>query len=305
MRIVSLEEVQARVNMPDVIEAMRAGFVDLGAARVVAPDEFTMQHPTNGDIHVKGAHIHNSRWMVFKIASAAFSIPGNHGCSIGVSAESGEIEVVVDDRGWLTEVRTAAAVALSVDVLARADAQRIAIIGTGLQAEFQLEAVRHVRNLEPTSGNQTVAVFSPTASRVHAFADKHDVRPAKSIDDAIEGAEIILCATNSYTPVLTNPNQFRPGVHITASGADMVGKHELGAELIGMAELVVVDDVELARRVGILQHVPEHQGREIVRLDTVLTGGHQRTSALQRTICGLSGLGMQDAAIFELAVTGL
>jgi ornithine cyclodeaminase len=303
MRILSLEEVQARVKMRDVIEAMRTGFIDLGAARVVAPDEFTMQHPTNGDIHVKGAHIHNSRWMVFKIASAAFSIPGNHGCSIGVSAESGEIEVVVDDRGWLTEVRTAAAVALSVDVLARADAQRIAIIGTGLQAEFQLEAVRHVRNLEPA--NQTVAVFSPTASRVHAFADKHDVRPAKSVDDAIEGADIILCATNSYTPVLTNPDQFRPGVHITASGADMVGKQELGAELVQMAELVAVDDVDLARRVGILQHVPDHHRQEIVRLDAVLTGGPQRTSALQRTICGLSGLGMQDAAIFELAVTGL
>jgi ornithine cyclodeaminase len=294
VRIVSLDDVKARVTMPDAISAMRKGFVDLANEKVTSPEEFVMQHPGRGDIHIKGAHIYGSRWMVTKIAAAGFTIPGNHGCVIGIDAETGKIEVLVDDGGWLTEVRTAAAVALSVDLLARTNATKLAIIGVGVQAEFQLEAVRHVRHISE------IAVYARTAEKVAEFATAHDARACSSVDEAISNADIVLCATTSYAAIITNANQLNPGVHITASGADMVGKRELSEQVVEGTNVVAVDNVALATRVGILQAVREEVAKQSVSIGQLLTGTPGRTSDRQKTVAGLSGLGMQDAAIFEL-----
>ncbi len=290
MRIISLDEVKAKVTMPAAITAMRKGFAELASARVVSPEEFVMQHPDHGDIHIKGAHIFGSRWMVTKIASAGFSVPGNHGCMIGINADTGKLDVLVDDGGWLTEVRTAAAAVLSVDLLARPDATKLAIIGAGVQAEFQLDAIGHVRNITE------VCVYARTPEKVAAFATKHGARPCASVDEAITDADIVLCATTSYAAIITDPSIMASGVHITASGADMVGKRELSPEVVRAADMVAVDDNALASRVGILQGV----GVSAVSIGQILSGSPGRTSSEQRTIAGLSGLGMQDAAIFAL-----
>jgi ornithine cyclodeaminase/alanine dehydrogenase-like protein (mu-crystallin family) len=294
MRIVSLQEVKEQVTMSAAIAAMRRGFIDLAGERITSPEEFVMQHPACGDIHIKGAHIFGSRWMVTKIAAAGFTVKGNHGCVIGIDAETGKIEVLVDDGGWLTEVRTAAAVALSVDVLARTNANKLAVIGVGVQAQFQIEAVRHVRQISE------IAVYGRTAEKVAAFASAHDARACSSVDEAISNADIVLCATTSYAAIITNAKQIRPGVHITASGADMVGKRELSEQVVEAANVVAVDNVALATRVGILQAVREDVAKQSVSIGQLLTGTLGRTSDTQKTVAGLSGLGMQDAAIFEL-----
>jgi ornithine cyclodeaminase len=290
VRIVSLQEVQERISMGAAIAAMRKGFADLHAKQVVAPDEFVMHHPQQGDIHIKGAHLYDSPWMVAKVASAGFRVPGNHGCMIGLSSETGAVEVLVDDGGWLTEVRTAAAVALSVDLLARGDAKRLAIIGVGVQAAFQLEAARLVREFSD------ICVFGRTSERVRAFAAEHQVSASASLEEALANADVVLCATTSRQPILTTPALLAPGTHVTASGADMVGKHELGSALVLGAHTVTVDDVTLAKRVGILQGIER---------ESVLTIGDLLYAPIVRdpeaiTVAGLSGLGMQDAAIFDL-----
>jgi ornithine cyclodeaminase len=290
MRIVSLDEVKEQVSMAAAIAAMRKGFIDLAAAKIVTPEEFVMQHPDQGDIHIKGAHIFGSRWMVTKVAAAGFAVPGNHGCMIGISAETGAVEMLVDDGGWLTEVRTAAAVALSVDLLARTDATKLAIIGVGVQAEFQIEAIRNVRNITD------VSVYARTPEKVANFAASHDARPCGSLNEVLANADIVLCATTSYAAIITDPASLPRGVHVTASGADMVGKRELSTDVVDSANVLAVDDVALATRVGILQG----STKAAVSLGQLLTGTPGRTSADQRTIAGLSGLGMQDAAIFEL-----
>ncbi len=290
MRIISLDEVKAQVTMPAAIGAMRKGFADLAHSQVVTPEEFVMCHPGRGDIHIKGAHIFGSPWMVTKIAAAGFAVAGNHGCMIGISSETGNIEVLVDDGGWLTEVRTAAAVALSVDLLARTDATRLAIIGTGVQAAFQLEAVRHVRNISD------INVYARTAVKVARFAETHNARACASVDEALAGVDIVLLATNSHEAIIFDASHLAGGVHVTASGADMVGKRELSPEVVESADIVAVDDVGLATRVGILQGT----STSAMTLGQLVVGVVGRTSATQRTLVGLSGLGMQDAAIFDL-----
>jgi ornithine cyclodeaminase len=288
MRIISREQATALVTPQIAIAAVRDAFSKLHRGEVVAPEEFSMSHPMSGDIHIKGAHLHGSDWMVAKVASAGFSVPGNHGCLLGINSRTGAIEVLVDDEGFLTEIRTAAAVALSVDLLAIPSASRLCLIGSGVQATYQLAAVRTVRSFDD------ICVYSRNPEQAADFAREHHVRSA-SLNEAVADADVILVATNSRTPIMASLDHVKPGAHITASGADMVGKVEISPEVVSQVEVLAVDDRALAARVGVLQNVPP---RSSLTLGELLAGAAGRTNEQQITLAGLSGLGVQDAAIF-------
>jgi ornithine cyclodeaminase len=288
MRIISREQATALVTPQIAIAAVRDAFNKLHRGEVAAPEEFSMSHPLSGDIHIKGAHLHSSDWMVAKVASAGFAVPGNHGCLLGINSRTGAIEVLVDDEGFLTEIRTAAAVALSVDLLAQQSASTLCLIGSGVQAGYQLDAVRTVRSFDD------ICVYSRNPERAADFAREHHVRSA-SLNEAIADADVILVATNSRTPIMASLDRVKPGAHITASGADMVGKVEISPEVVSQVDLLAVDDRALAARVGVLQNVPP---RSSLTLGELLAGAAGRTNEQQITLAGLSGLGVQDAAIF-------
>jgi ornithine cyclodeaminase len=294
MRTIDRDTVASLITMADAISAMRHGFEALARKDVVAPGEFAMSHPDSGDIHVKGAHLIGSRWLAVKVASAGFAVPGNHGCILVIGADNGQVEVLIDDDGWLTEVRTAAAAALTCDLLARPDAHIVAVVGAGAQAGFQIDALRSIRPLDD------VRVAARDNAKLRDFTARHEARPCSSLDAALSDAGIVLCATTSRVPVLERVEQLAGGAHVTATGADMAGKRELGADLVRAADLVVVDDVDLARRAGILQDAPE---RRVATVGELLSGAAPaRTSSEQITLAGLSGLGVQDAAIVELVM---
>jgi ornithine cyclodeaminase len=289
MNIVGLDTVRSLVGWAEAVDAMRAAFIALSDGRVVAPREFVMTSPAPGDIHVKGAYIEGSKWVVAKMAASGFPAGGNHGCFLVISAKTGAIDTCIDDGGWLTEARTAAAGALVTNHFARADATTVALIGTVVQAAFQLEALRATRPIGE------VRVAARSIDRLKTFCETHGTTPSFSIDEALDGADIVICATTSKTAMV---HRARPGTHVTSIGVDMLGKCELGADLIDMADVVVVDDIEVSRSVGMLQHLPQ---REVTTVGDVLAGRHPgRTSSDQITIVGLAGLGVQDAAIADL-----
>jgi ornithine cyclodeaminase len=296
MRIIGREQAEALVTPHIAIAAMRDAFGSLRRGEVVAPEEFSMSHPISGDIHIKGAHLHGSEWMVAKVASAGFALPGNHGCLLGINSRTGTIEVLVDDEGFLTEIRTAAAVALSVDLLALPSASRLCLIGSGVQAGYQLDAVRTVRSFDH------VCVYSRNPERAAQFAQQNHVRSASSLDEATADADVILVATNSRAPIMRSLDHVKPGAHITASGADMVGKVEISPEVVSQVNVLAVDDRALAARVGVLQNVPP---RSSLTLGELLAGAAGRTNEEQITLAGLSGLGVQDAAIFAALLNQL
>jgi ornithine cyclodeaminase len=291
-----------RIMTPAVaLEAVRNGFLQLHRNEVEAPDEFVMHHPQQGDVHIKGAYLHDAPWMVAKVATAGFKIPCNSGAFVAMSAETGEIGYLVDDGGLLTELRTAAAVALTVDLLAREGAERLAIIGSGVQAGYQLDAVRSIRPFSE------IGVYSRTAERAAAFADQHDLRAYGSAEEILQWADVILLATTSNEPIVKWLSQITPGTHITSSGADMVGKREVSVDVIQHADIVAVDSLVLAQRVGLLQpNGAATPQRSIVTVgELVAAEPTRRTDDLQITVAGLVGLGVQDAAIFGALLTNM
>jgi ornithine cyclodeaminase/alanine dehydrogenase-like protein (mu-crystallin family) len=277
--------VRSAITWDDVIASAAAAFRALGAGRVDAPGEIAISPSAGAVMHAKGAHVHGSGWIVVKMATGGFS-GSNDGCSIVCDATSGAIVALVDDKGWLTELRTAGAGAFVTDLLARSDATSLALIGSGVQAQLQLAALRHLR-----PGLQ-VRVASRSFANSRRFADAHDAVAVDRIDAAVDGADVVVCATSSNVPLVA---RVTAGVHVTSIGTDTIGKAELAASLLESADFVVVDDVELSRRVGVLQQSPHLAARTVsaVLADPRL-GRH---SNQQITVAGLSGLGVQDATI--------
>ncbi|MBZ4398518.1 ornithine cyclodeaminase family protein [Myxococcus sp. AS-1-15] len=207
---------------------------------------------------------------------------------------TGELMAVMDS-GHLTAVRTGVVGALAADVLARPDASRVAILGAGVQGGIQLKSLRLVRSLSH------VRVFDVDAGRANAFATRMykdlslPVRPAESVAEAVEDADIVVAATWSREPLLRS-GMVRPGTHITTLGADEPGKAEVSAELLREARFFC-DHRGLAVSQGAVGNVG--LGEEVIRaeLGEVLAGLKPgRVSAEDVTVFGAVGLPFQDLA---------
>ena len=254
-----------------------------------------MHLPNGGELHVKGAYL-GGRYLAFKAATGAFS-GGNSGFTAVIDAQTGVPAAILDDGGWLTEIRTAAASAVSAQALARPGSCRLAILGGGFQAAFQVAALREAFELD------SVTVWSRSAETRERFAADHDATPAPTVADALAGADIVIGCTPSREQLI-HLDMLDRGTHVVAMGADMVGKRELAEEVLRGADLVVADSVAVTSKVGELAHVPAAADRA-VELGDVLTGRHPgRTSPDQITISDHCGLGIQDAAMAELVMAG-
>ena len=160
-----------------------------------------------------------------------------------MSVETGEVCGILDGT-WLTRQRTGATAGAATDLLARKDAKIGALIGTGGQAETQLEAMLTVRDLE------TVWVYDLSPERCREFcvqmttqfAGKFTTKilPAASSDEAICGADIITAVTTSKRPVFDG-TKVKAGAHVNGVGAFTVEMLELPKEIITRADLLVAD----------------------------------------------------------------
>mgnify|MGYP006088652417 CR=1 FL=1 len=297
MRVVEEASIRAIVSVADARQAVHAAFCALANGAVLAPDEMAMKLSHGGELHVKGAYL-GGQFIAFKAATGGFPGGGNSGFTSVIDAESGAPVAILQDGGWLTEMRTAAASAVSAVALARPDSRRLAILGGGFQAVFQVEALRDVFAFD------SVSVWSRTAETASRFAAANQAEQASSVAEAVEGADIVICCTPSQEPLL-HASMLGAGSHVIAMGADMVGKRELASDVLETAALITADALDVTSRVGELQHAPDQLDRA-VGLGDVLTGRSTgRNAADGLTVTDLCGLGVQDAAMAQLVMSRL
>ena len=214
-------------------------------------------------------------------------VPTHHATILLFKPETGEPLVSMDGR-LITEVRTAAVSAVATDQLARSDASVLAIIGSGVQARSHLEALRLVRNF------REVRVWSPR--RAKAFAQEHGVDAAASAEEAVRGADVVVTATTSPTPVLLG-EWLSPGVHINAVGAPRPDWRELDDEVLRRSR-VYVDSREAAQKESgdVIA-----AGEVLAEIGEVAAGTKPgRRSAEGATLFKSLGLAVEDVATAEL-----
>lgn len=294
------------VSIDDAITVIRQAFVDLhlGRAEVFPVVIGTASDPANR-FALKSARIGTDSLGV-KVGTYW---PGNvargqvaHGSTVLLLDDATGYPSAVVGASHLTALRTAAADAVAVDALAPAEARTLLVIGTGHQAYHEAIAVSRVRELDE------VMVWGRSSERAeHLAADLASVglpASAESLDEALARAEIVVTVTSSQQPIVPRAG-LRPGVHISAMGADTPGKQELDLDVARGARLVA--DVPAQSVVnGELQHLAaagEITPSDIVALGAVLCGDAiGRDHPEQLTVFDSSGTAIQDLAICSLAV---
>ncbi len=238
IRILSAADVRASIDMPAAIEVMRTAFSALAEGSATAPLR-TAVETRHGVSLFMPAHLAGSESMGAKVVSvnpenAERGLPVIHAVVLVVDPVTGRTLALMDGT-WLTALRTGAVGGLAADLLAREDAATVAVFGAGVQARTQLEAVRCVR---PISEVRVVSRRGASAERMAAELTGVAARAVKDADEAIEGADIIVAATSSSSPVFDGA-KVAAGTHVTGVGSFTTEMREVDTALVTRARVVV------------------------------------------------------------------
>jgi thiomorpholine-carboxylate dehydrogenase len=235
----SEEEVRKHLRMADLIPAMKKALIDFSAGKVTQPVRSVIKvdvAATTGFLGLMPALTPDGlglKAVTFYPSNAERGIPTHMATIFLVDPETGTPLAIMDGR-LITEMRTAAVSAAATKLLASPDAKILAILGSGVQARSHVEALRLIKNFEE------IRVWSPNKQHAQRFAGEIGAR-AMSAEEAVCGADVIVTATNSKTPVLNGP-WLKPGCHVNAVGACRPDWRELDDD--AMANVVFVDSHE-------------------------------------------------------------
>jgi ornithine cyclodeaminase len=302
VRILREADVRAALPMTACIDAVEAAFVASTAGEAEVPEVIHLFVPeAEGEIHVKAGHLHGARTYAVKVSSgfAGVEPPAYDGMVVVFDASTGAPVAFLVEHGFITDQRTGAAGGVVARWLAPERREVAAVIGTGLQARKQVEALRAVR---PFVGE--IRVWGRNASRAEAAAVDVGGVVAGTVGDAARDADVILTCTASREP-LVRAADVRPGALVIAVGSDGPGKQELDPELLRAADVLAVDSRAQCLRLGELQHAPELADRA-VEIGAICAGDAPgRTDERQLVVCDLTGLGVQDVAAANAVLEAL
>jgi ornithine cyclodeaminase len=310
MRIVGEEDLRRLIHEEEALEAVERAFRALAENRVEQPPPMGFDFPdTSGEVHVKGAAIRGAPIFAVKIASGFYrnperGLPVSSGLVLVLDQTTGAPLMLFEDNAYLTEMRTAAAGALAVRLLARSRIEKMAILGSGAQARYQLRAIARVTKLE------SISVWSPTPAHVDRYCSEmktefgFDCASAANARDAVRDAELVLTVTTAREPIV-RAEDVSASATIVAVGSDGPAKQELDEKILARADKIVVDRLAQCASLGELHHA---LAAGLVReedvhaeLGDVVVGRKPGREAEELIVCDLTGVGVQDAAIAETA----
>lgn len=309
IRIVDHATIRAAVRFTDLIEPMARAFREssAGLADNGLIVMFPAEQPDLGDVYVKTGVLRGHDHYIVKVApwflaNASAGVP--QGGFIGVfNAHTGQTVALLDERHYLSDIRTAAAGAVAARLLAPAAIESAAVLGSGTQAFWQPQALyreRPFRRLRLWARNparcealrQRLAIVLPDVAMLCS----------DNLERTVREADVILTATVAREPLVRGA-WLRPGQHLTAVGADDPSKCELDAEALERAR-VFVDARATATANGDIHHAiaaGRYRAEQVAgELGEVIAGTIPgRTASTDITIAKLVGIGAQDLVASE------
>jgi ectoine utilization protein EutC len=289
----------------EVIDRIAEAFTALSAGKAIMPPILRLDIPDrHGEVDIKTAYVDGFDGFCVKMSTGFFDNPKLGLTSLGgmmtvLDATTGHVSAVLLDNGYLTDVRTAAAGAVAARHLAPQGPVRAGIVGTGVQARLQLQALSLVRDLAE------VRVWGRDPAKAKALADDmpFDIEVTADIADLVRASNVIVTTTPATAPLIRRAD-VQPGTHITAMGSDAPGKNEIDPAILIDADLVVCDSPAQCRNCGELASaLAAGFDGNVVELGHITAGTHPgRTADDHITVCDLTGCGVQDTAIADLAV---
>ena len=310
MRLVPLEAFREKIPFAVAVRAVERGFRALALGEATLPDPLVMElAEQRAEVHVKGAHLRGGPHIVLKLATGFYrnrerGLPSGDGMFLLLDAETGAPEMLLEEHGYLTDLRTAAAVALTLEYLAPKEEKQALLVGAGALARLTARAMLAERPLE------RLTLWNRSRERAEALARELaplvEVRVAPALEPAVRDHRVIVTATASTTP-LVMASWVPSGAHVTSVGTGSPEKIELEPALLARADKLVADRVSQTERYGNLHHAIAAglvtRARVYGELGDLAAGrlaGRERPGEL--TVADLTGVGVQDAAIAQSVI---
>lgn len=303
LAVVSEATVRKIVTRQLAFDAVKEAYEAVAADRAQVFDVVVGTGLNSGELFaVKSGSDPENRLVGFKCGSYwagnfEKDLPAHGSTVLLLDPETGFPQVLVN-ADYLNGYRTAAGDAIAVATLARADATVLGVIGAGHQAEQEIRAVAEVRALS------SIKISTRSDARARWIAGRLedvdlDIR-FTSAEDAVRGSDIVITVTPSEAP-LVRKEWVGEGTHVSAMGADALGKHELDTDILKSARLfaeyprqsITIGEFQHAHAEGLLT-----SAEDVCALGSVTRGDAPgRTSDAEITVFDSSGIAIQDLTV--------
>ena len=300
----------------ELIPIIENAFVQLSDGNTIMPPILRLDiKEFYGEADVKTAYIKGLDTFAIKISPGFFNnpkigLPTTSGMMVLFDSNTGVLKAVLLDQGYLTDVRTAVAGAIASKYLAKDSVSNVGIIGAGVQAKLQLEAlllVKKPKELRIWARNENSA-----KEYITEINNKYHFKKfiCKTAQEVTENSEIVITTTPSKKPLI-KAEWLHPGLQITAMGSDAEHKNEIDPQIIAATDLYVCDNQSQTSILGELHHAIEKgivdKNKKYTEVGEIINGKKKgRKSDQEIIICDLTGTGVQDTAIarftFEKAI---
>ena len=304
--LLSEDDVDALLTMSRALEAVEESFRRQAAGQAILHTRRRLEVPGKSFLHYMAAADTTSGYLGMKIYTSVrgalrFLVPLYR-------AQTGDLVALLEAER-LGQMRTGAASGVATKYMSREDARTVGIVGTGLQARTQLEAIAAVRQIE------RIRAFGRDPVRREQFARGMSERlglavtPVGTAEEAVREADIVVTATTASTPVVRS-EWLAAGTHINAIGANFPQKRELDDAVVRRAAVIAVDSVEQSQLeagdlIQVLGDDPARWGpvHELAGIVTGKVAG--RTGARDITLFKSNGIATWDVTVsvrvYELA----
>ena len=315
MLILNRKQVEELLDLDALIDALESAMVEVSEGSVSQPPRIAAQvQEREGNLLVMPAYLPGSESLAVKLVSV---FPHNH--ELGVPSHQAIIAVFDPETGapaalmdgeHITAMRTAAGSALATRLLARPDANILAILGAGVQAKAHAIAIPRVRPITEIriAGRDPVKAKS-LAAEISAELNI-PTEGTESFQNAATDADVICACTHAVSPVLMG-RWLKPGAHVNSVGLNFQGR-EMDDETIRRSKVFVesrqaalaappagANDLAWPIRDGIIDET--HVQAEIGELVTKQHPG--RASNDEITLYKSVGVAAQDAVAARLILT--
>ena len=319
--LLNRDQVKQVISMKEVIHEVREVYrlKSRGMSEIwpLVNYEFVDQHAAM-DIrsgYIKGIQLHGLKMLNNFPENREKGLPPFNGIMMVYDSNTG-IPVSVMDASYVTCMRTGAAGALGVDLLAREDARHLLILGCGKQAPFQIAATLLLRPamdkvyianpVDPDKAVQFVAgITRQLADDFGVDASGVTFEAVTDLPAAVGDSDAIITVTPSRKPIIRK-EWLKPGTHLSCVGSDMESKQEIESTIFDgaaiytddRAQCIRVGEIELPIKEGVI--TPEQITGEIGDLIDGKVPG--RTSSTQTTVFDATGLYILDLAAAKVAI---
>ncbi len=314
MKIISLDDIKNCFNFNKMLSEIENSFVQYSNSNVLsAPiSQFKFENIA-ADIHIKSGMIKEDKYYFVKIASGFYdnwksSISNSQGVIVVINAKTGRPEIILDDQGYLTDIRTALAGIVCAKYLAPDSISEVGIFGYGIQSYLQAKFLKiQFPNLK------NLFLYGRSIDKMEKLINKYKelgytVHLSNHVEYVANNCKLLVTATPSTIPYLFG-DCIKAGTHITAIGADDIHKQELDISVFKKANHIFVDSIEQSNKLSGCFHALREDGlykNNIYEIGNFVSNLNSfKRDQNDITISFLTGLAAQDIAISKFILKNI